>query len=237
MHLLTRMDPLRQHAASDPHDEAFTLVELLISVVILGFVLSIVFLMLTSVSTMADRLNANAAATDEARHAVDVMTRELRMAQVPDPPSDGSAAPAAMQNSLYLGNVQDQRLSFWSDVDRDGRAELVTYKMSGLSLVRTVTDLVSETTLGTEGPEQVLVKNFPASVRATDPIFRYWDENGNRLTTGGGTNSVDPSTQTVVAVELDVTAASNGNYSSGALLTASIDNLVRLRSAKTSLGF
>ena len=218
-------------------DPGFTLVELLVSVAILGFVLAVVFLMLNSVQSMADRLNANAVATDEARHAVDVMTRELRMAQVPDPPSNGTAAPANMQNSLFTGSIQDQKLSFWADVDRDGTAELVTYKMSGNSLVRTVTELASETTLGSEGPAQVLVANFPASVRATDPIFRYWDENGNRIATGGGSGSIDPNVYTVVAVELDVTAASTGQFSSGAQVSSTIDNLVRLRSARTSLGF
>ena len=215
--------------ASAPHhaperDDAFTLVELLVSVAILGFVLGVTFLLLTSVQSMASRLDAHAAATDEARQAVDVMTRELRMAQTPPTGNWGGA--------LYVGNAQDRRLSFWADVTRDGTVDLVTYKVVGNSLVRTLTPLVTQTTLGTEGAPRTLV----ATLGASTPIFSYFDKTPTELTTGGGTSSLDSSEiAACVAVELDVTAAAD-DRTSHSTQTARLDTWVRLRSIDAAIG-
>jgi prepilin-type N-terminal cleavage/methylation domain-containing protein len=210
-------------------DEAFSLVELLISVAIMGFVMAVVLLLINGMSGMADRLDAQAQTTDESRRAVDVMTRELRMAQ-----GWGDTAPVASWAwPVYYPNAQDNKLSIWADIDKDGGRELVTYKTSGTGLVRTVTE-ASGGVLGTEGPARSLITSLTGSA----PIFTYYDQYGAQLVTGGGTQSLDLATEVpkVVTVRLQITAAATGRYAASGQ-TSTVNTLVRLRSVETSAGF
>jgi type II secretory pathway pseudopilin PulG len=152
-------------------DPGFTVVELVIVASLMSVVLATAFLLFTSTVGMSDRISARSIVAEEARSAVDVMTRELRLAQE-----------IVTGNGVFYA-AEPRQCSFYIDVNRDNTPERVRYFMNGSKLVRTqasATTSVPPFSFGTEGPQRTLIANVPTTF--TGPIFTYVNTSGTVLT-------------------------------------------------------
>lgn len=107
-------------------DSGFTLPELMISLALTGFVLTTAYLLLNTVSSNSNIIQARSQATEENRHAMEVMSTEVRQAVEE---FDGAGVFKTM-------GVSDA--TFTSDIDHDGIPELVRYYVSGGVLYKDV---------------------------------------------------------------------------------------------------
>lgn len=109
-----------------PRDGGFSLVEMLISVAILPMVLGAAYLAFITMSDNYTTLQAQSEASAEAQQVMDTMVREIRQAQ--EVREGGGAFVTATSSSC----------SFYSDLQRDGVPELVSYYVDGSDLYRSV---------------------------------------------------------------------------------------------------
>ncbi len=195
-------------------DEGFTVSELLVVLALIGFILSISWMLMQTASNYASFSEANSEASDEARQALDKMTLELRQAQ------------EATDLAGFCTTMTARQLSIFTDTRHDGRLDRVTYFMSGDSLMRRET---SSTTLvppyvfrTPESAPSVLVKTINPGWAGA--IFQYWS---------------DDASPTIVSAPADVSAVSIhiiDTMRSGKV-TASVDvsTLVKVRSVWNAL--
>jgi type II secretory pathway pseudopilin PulG len=107
-------------------DGGFTLTELTISLALTGFVVTTAYLLLTTVSGNSNIIQARSQATEENRHAMEIMSTEIRQAVEE---FDGAGVFKTM-------GVSDA--TFTSDIDHDGIPELIRYYVSGGKLYKDV---------------------------------------------------------------------------------------------------
>lgn len=100
-----------------PKASGFTLVEVLIAIALLGLVTGSIYNFLINQRRAWDAQTAVAAAQRDARLALDLMARQLRMAGYNN--SSGSAITEALANSL----------TFKADLNNDGTAESVAFAL------------------------------------------------------------------------------------------------------------
>ena len=142
-------------------DSGLTLTELLVVSVLILVILAAAYFMFGAAQSMNDLAMARANASDEAQAAIDLMSRELRQAQ----------ENVADKGAFKLAGANDMK--FYSDLDHDGRPELVRYYVEGGSLKRTVappTNYAPEFNNPTPGPPTVLVRTLGTSA---GPVFCY----------------------------------------------------------------
>jgi prepilin-type N-terminal cleavage/methylation domain-containing protein len=147
-------------------DSGFTLLELMISIGLTVFVMAAAYLMLDTVSSAANRAQAQSQATEENRHAIEVLTREIRQAV------EITQGYGAFDTASYTATA----CAFYSDVDRDGSPEKVRYYLQSGRLMKVVyqnlTTLAPFTFSAT--PDTGYPKGVCSIVSNTD-IFRYVD--------------------------------------------------------------
>jgi hypothetical protein len=156
-------------------DDGYSFAELIIVLGLLSIVIALAYLLLNSTTVMADRVDARSIVKEQVRVAVDLMTRELRQA---DEPVQGAGA---------FATASPRECVFYVDLNHDLRPERVTYKMSGVSLVRTAaspTNQVAPYTYGAESAAETLVTKIDPGF--TGPIFTYYDTNTTDLGSGQG---------------------------------------------------
>jgi prepilin-type N-terminal cleavage/methylation domain-containing protein len=142
-------------------DSGLSLTELLVVSVLISVILAASYFMFAAAQSMNNIAMARSIASDESQSAIDRMSLELRQAQenVPD-------------NGVFkLAGASDMK--FYSDLDHDGRPELVRYYVEGGSLKRTVappTNNAPPFTNPTPGAPKVLVKTLGTSA---GPVFCY----------------------------------------------------------------
>jgi prepilin-type N-terminal cleavage/methylation domain-containing protein len=107
-------------------DEGFTLVELLISLALMGFVLSAAYLLLNTVSGDSNIVQARSQAVEENRHAMEVISTEIRQAV------------EEFDSAGVFKTMGATDCTFTSDVDHDGVPELVRYYLSSGKLYKDV---------------------------------------------------------------------------------------------------
>jgi prepilin-type N-terminal cleavage/methylation domain-containing protein len=182
--------------ATGHRDAGFSLLELLISAAILPLVLSAAYLVFITLSGNYSSIAAQSEATSEAQRAMDTLVRELRQAQEI---TDGSGA---------LATATAGSCSFYSDVDRDGVPERITYYVDGTDLYRAegrATNKVYPYGF-VDGPAARVV-NLTTS---TSIVFTYYDESDPL------TADPTPNPATVCAVGIHLSAsrpAQNGQVS------------------------
>lgn len=145
-------------------DEGTTLTELLVVTMLMGMVLSLVFMMMGAVTKMADGMEARSVATDDGRMAMDRMTRELRQAMEV---SDGAGVFTVMAA---------RQCTFYADVNQDGRPERISYRVSSNNLIRTMTSATNSVppyTFSTTPSTEVVMSTVDPLWTAA--LFTYYD--------------------------------------------------------------
>jgi prepilin-type N-terminal cleavage/methylation domain-containing protein len=158
-------------------DSGLSLTELLVVSVLVGVILAAAYFMFAAAQSMTNMTMARSIANEEAQKAVELMSRELRQSQedaawtqiVTNPVGTPDPGPGVFK---YMGASDMQ---FLSDVDNDGKTELVRYYVDAGSLKRTVarqTDPNSNPpAYGAWGTPTILVKTIGTT--AVGPVFCY----------------------------------------------------------------
>lgn len=147
----------------------FTLLEMIISLGIFVMVVGMAtafFIQGYRISTFGSELDYQ---VKSARDGLEIMTKEIREAIASD------------RGDYLIEDAGTQNLTFYSDIDGDGSAELVRYFLNGTDLNKGVID-------PTGSPAEYLVQNEVITLIAgyvnnlTTPIFTYFDGDNNQLT-------------------------------------------------------
>jgi hypothetical protein len=172
-----RTGHLRQHAGERASgDSGVTLSELLVIMTLMGVLLAATYTLTNALSGWTNRVDARVRASDDARVLMDRMTRELRQAvEVKD--GDGAFTQAL-----------PRQCAFYSDIDRDGSPEIVSYRVAGNVLYRGVAEpsraVPPYTPYGT-AVEAVLVRSIDALW--TGSAFTYYDRSDPPVQVSSGT--------------------------------------------------
>lgn len=113
-------------------DSGFSLTELLVVSVMLGFILAGAWSILYATSAMSNSLSARAVATDESQTFLDTIGRELREA---DSLTALGAATASTPQGAF-SEISPRAVTFYVDLYHNGKAQKVRYYISGVSLYR-----------------------------------------------------------------------------------------------------
>jgi len=142
-------------------DTGTTLAELLVVCVLMTVVLSTAYMIFNATSTMANESEARAVAADNAQHAIETMTREIRQA------SENEEGYGAMVVA------QPQTVEFFMDANRDNRPEKIKYYLSGDSIMRAVAPAIGTQppySYGSYGTGEAILTGL---VSTTAPIFCF----------------------------------------------------------------
>ena len=156
-------------------EDGFSLGEVMITAMLLGFILGAAYLVQGTVASVSDGVIARGQATNQGQLAIEKMTREIRMGQVV---TDG----APNYNPYRLIQNSTTAISFYADIDHNGTLDRVTYKLTNGLLTRSIatsskhSPIVSYTTdFGTDSTP-VTIANVDPSVTS---IFSFLDNQGN----------------------------------------------------------
>ena len=116
---------IQRHHTETP-DAGFSLLELMITALILPIVLGAAFQVFITLSGNYSSISAQSEATSEAQRAMDTMVREMRQAQ------EISVGNGAFETAT------SSRAAFYADLDRDGIPDRITYYADGSDLYRMV---------------------------------------------------------------------------------------------------
>jgi len=142
----------------------FTIAELLIAAALLVMVLGAAYTLFDFVLGKTDYISGGSEATDDARLAMNSITRLLRQAQEP---SDGEGA-------IY--RAQPRWIGFYCDYDKDGAIEKVEFRVQGKYLYRSFQEpdpgSSPPTYTGTTPQEKVLIAS--ADTGWNGNVFNYY---------------------------------------------------------------
>lgn len=177
-------------------DGGFTLIEVLLSALILPIVLSASYLVFITLSGNYSSISAQSEATSEAQRAMDIMVREMRQAREI---TDGGGA---------FWKAESGRCSFYADLDRDGTPERITYYVDGTDLYRATAEPVNPVyPYGyVDAPAQRVVNLSTSSA----VVFTYYDIS-NPLQPVVAPAHANPPTVSAVGIDLSASRpAQNG---------------------------
>lgn len=107
---------------------------------------------------------------DSARRGIELMVRDLREATYGD-------------NGAYpLASVASTSVVFYSDTDRDNETERIEYRVTGLTLMRTVTDPSGNPPQYTAVSATTSVSTYVRNSEEGVPIFTYYRADGTEVT-------------------------------------------------------
>ena len=141
-------------------DRGVTLAELLVVSVLMSVVIVSTYLLLGTTQNISNVSMAQSLASDEAQHAVDMMTSEIRQAQENE---EGHGA---------FTIAEPSRVQFFFDANGDGRPELITYYVDSGKLYRTVTPATNTEPPFTFGPPGVAT-TIISHLDSSEAIFCY----------------------------------------------------------------
>jgi type II secretory pathway pseudopilin PulG len=146
-------------------DEGFSVTELTVVLVLIGFILGAAWMLMQAASTTANWTEATSIASEEARNGIDIMSTELRQAR------------EVTEGAGFMSVMATRQITFYTDVHHDGRPDRVTYYQSGSSLMRRETSASTTFAPFTFLPESApttMVRGLSAGY--TGPIFTYWTD-------------------------------------------------------------
>jgi type II secretory pathway pseudopilin PulG len=114
-----------RRGGSGPH-EGFTLVELMVILVVAGLISVAVIMAFSNMSGVFHSQGARIQNQDDARTAINEITRYIRMAT--------SSVDNMTSQSNAIATALPQDIEFYCDIDGDGTAEKVRYHLSGTTL-------------------------------------------------------------------------------------------------------
>lgn len=147
-------------------DGGFSLLELMISLGLTVFVITTAYLLLNTVTTDSNMVQARTQAAEENRAAVEVLTTEIRQAM------EITEGYGVFDPAIYSPSA----CAFYSDIDRDGAPEKVKYDLLAGKLVKSV--YPSTTMFAPYSFASVPEAGFPKTVCSgvtNSDIFRYVD--------------------------------------------------------------
>lgn len=162
------------------HEGGFTLVELLVSMVIFSIVATVAFAGLNSLTTASSGASDRALAIADTRTALEQLVRDLRAANPIDAVTPVPAYDRSINFSVYCST---------SGVDGCvGELRPLRYRVAANALTRDRAGSVA-TLVGPEGTTAVPLAERRGAVINTSaqPVFTYYDEDGDRLLTTGPT--------------------------------------------------
>ncbi len=191
----------------------FTLIEMMVVLLLLGIILGAVF---TQVDIAQKRSSLEQQRLDmfqEAREFMDNMTRDLRQAGYPNRRNlyPGTAATAS-NNAKGIVYVSPADVWFEGAVDGDGVVQFVKYHLdtSGTDcpcLRRSEVSKVAIASGATDTNYSVEVQGVQNGT-LTDPIFTFYDTNGNAIDLSGYTsNVIDGTSSTATSTDLATLAS------------------------------
>lgn len=213
---MRRLERMRLQPPSVPSPDAgVSLAELLVVAALLPIVIGGAFLLASTTDRMSDRAQAQFQATEQTRLAVDQITNEAR----------GSVEIVEGQGTFCIAEAR--RCAFYADVDHDGTPELVTYRVSGQAIYRSVAEPTTPMppyTYGPAGPETAVVTGIDPNWSGS--VFTYY-------------NDQDPATQVAAGDYADISALAVHIINTAVVdgVTASVDmsTWVKIRSVFNSL--
>lgn len=195
---------MRRFAASLRSEAGVTLTEMLVVMVLLGSVLAVAYMTMDLSRTMADTTQARAMASDQARSAIDGMTRELRQAR------------EIVENGGGFVTAAERDCVFYADINHDSVPERIRYYVSGQRVYRVSASALTSAPPYTFGAYSAAVA-LPGALKSgwTGAVFTYW-------------NGEDPPTAPaaiadISAVEIHLMgSASSGDRTADVDLTTSV---------------
>ena len=147
--------------------KGITIIETLVAVVILTLTLGAVLAFIFLGYRIQNYTWQQSVAMNEAQKGIETMVQEIRKAQSGD---DGS---------YIIEKAEDFQFVFFSDINRDGKAERVRYFIDGSDFKKGVVRPSGLPVEYNPASEEVLV--LSQYVRNLPPIFRYFDGNSQEL--------------------------------------------------------
>lgn len=181
----------RQVRAAGPRPQrctdatGYSLIELLISMAVLTLLLGGLYSVLFQSQATFDSQQDEVAIRQQARVGVDKLTNELRLAGYDMGNLDDALTAGTTTSITFVADIDDGSADppcgvAFEDA-ADGGAERVTYRAQEGELLRTV-DCWDGGTWTNEYTDQVVARN----VLGDNPLFRYYDSDGNEIVPGGG---------------------------------------------------
>jgi Tfp pilus assembly protein PilW len=146
-------------------NKGLTVVELLISVAILGLLTGTVTLFQRDIFTLNFTAQSNLSAQLDGRHILKQISAELREAS----PSSLGAYPIALASSSAL--------TFYTDKDNNGVKERIRYYLSGKNLMRAVLVPTGSPLVYNSANEVSSISVSNIANPSNTPIFQYFDTN------------------------------------------------------------
>jgi Tfp pilus assembly protein PilW len=149
----------------------FTLIEAMMTIFIYSLVMFAVF---QSIATFY-KYNAYSVAqsyqVDHARRGIDILVRDIREMTFAD---DGT---------FPLSIMEENRIGFYSDVDRDDSVEYIEYELATTTLYKRIYGAMGTPPVYSATPEAThILSEFVQNVNQGTSTFFYYDSNGNPAT-------------------------------------------------------
>lgn len=146
----------------------FTLIE---SVMVVALYTLVMFAVLESIAAFY-RYNAYSMAqsyqVSQARRGMEVLVRDIREMTFAD---DGT---------FPLAVMEDNRIGFYSDIDRDNSVEYVEYELASTTLEKRIYGAVGNPPVYGSTPEQThVLSEYVQNLNQATSTFFYFDSNGN----------------------------------------------------------
>ncbi|HYL93914.1 MAG TPA: prepilin-type N-terminal cleavage/methylation domain-containing protein [Alphaproteobacteria bacterium] len=203
----------------------FTLLEMMLSMLILLVVMGAVLSQIANIQmryhTEENRLNT----VEEAREFVDQMVRDVHQSAFPHPrlfaPAVTGTVPYS-KSTMAAGLVyaSPTKVQFESDLDGTGHVQLVVYQLDHTDLTQCPCILQRGQIIKADGFAPESQPNLPLFTTevdnvinpVTDPLFRFFDINGNEITglpmQFDSTKKDGGAIATVYTIKISVTVAS-----------------------------
>lgn len=155
-------------------NKGFTIIETMIAILIFILGLGTLFGMVVNLYRTQNYTLQQSQAIAEAKRGIETMTREIR------------EATTAQDGSYIIESADDFELIFYSDIDKDEDIERVRYFVEGTEFKKGVAE-PSQVSQISDLPVEYLINQekiyiLSRYVRNSPPVFEYYDENGQKIT-------------------------------------------------------
>ena len=160
------------HGLTPRRDSGFTLVEMLTSLLLMGIVITSMWMVFGSVNSVANNLASTSSSAEEARRTLGILTDEIRQAVEP---TEGLGA---------FASAGTWGCTFYCDANHDDVPEKIGYSVTNGAVYRTTqSSLTSAAPYDFTGAARSSIYISDLANDATAPLFSYFGADGNATTT------------------------------------------------------